>query len=822
MVKGPSSSPSTASRIFVIAIILLGTAVLASAILSWDWQDPTRSAMFLMLALIASGLKLNIPQTAGTLSANFVFVLLSIMELSLFETLVIGCSGTAVQILVHRHAKQIPVPAAFHIANTAIAASIGYYIYTSPIFGSQTSLLSLLLVASVLYAMNTLPVAFAVAFSEGRNFGWVWRECNFRGFPYYVAGACLAAAFHYSSHLLGGNSPLLLVPVAFLVYWSYDSYLARNQEERSGAQETIALHARTIEALAMAIEAKDQTSHTHLRRLQLYCTEIGKEMGLPPQEMEALRAAALLHDIGKLAVPEHILSKAGRLTREEFDKVKIHPVVGAEILERVNFPYPVASIVRCHHEKWNGLGYPLGLKGKDIPTGARILAVADTLDALISDRPYRAAVQLEEAIARVVAEAGLSFDPRVVNIVESRYKDLEAKLRAIELAERANETASAESRFVGDIIKLQRASRTSSGVSPLTDDNKPAFIDSIAAARQEAQVVLELTQELGSSLKLDETFSVLASGLRRLMNFDTLVVYAIRDGFAVARYGTGELTSAFLSNRVPLGTGLVGGVAASGAPDGNQPLDLELGGTQPGQQRTMESAIAVPLPGVADTRGVLLACCRNRGALGKDHMRILMAIASKLGMVMENALKYEQAAASATTDFLTGLPNSRGLNVQIENELARCRRQKSSLAVLVTDLDGFKDVNDRFGHQEGDLVLKAVALALRQSCREYDYVARMGGDEFVILLPGLGVEDVNAKIGQLSIAVADAAKAAVPEARVGLSAGQARYPEDGDSAQDLLDEADQRMYEVKQMRKQMRSHRAGSRGFEFDWTEANQ
>src|SRR5262249_56102690 len=122
---------------------------------------------------------------------------------------------------------------------------------------------------------------------------------------------------------------------------------------------------RTIEALALAIEAKDQTTHEHLQRVQVYAVEVAKELGLQDAELEAVRAAAVLHDIGKLAVPEHIISKPGKLTPEEFDNIKIHPIVGAEILEQVKFPYPVASVVRSHHEKWDGSGYPDGLAGEE-------------------------------------------------------------------------------------------------------------------------------------------------------------------------------------------------------------------------------------------------------------------------------------------------------------------------------------------------------------------------------------------------------------------------------------------------------------------------
>ena len=158
------------------------------------------------------------------------------------------------------------------------------------------------------------------------------------------------------------------------------------------------LHLRTIEALALAIEAKDHTTHDHLQRVRVYAIEVAKELGVTVRRMEALHAAALLHDIGKLAVPEHIISKPGRLTPEEFEKMKIHPLVGAEILERVRFPYPVVPIVRAHHEKWDGSGYPFGLKGEEIPIGARILSSVDFLDALASDRQYRRALPLEEVM----------------------------------------------------------------------------------------------------------------------------------------------------------------------------------------------------------------------------------------------------------------------------------------------------------------------------------------------------------------------------------------------------------------------------------------
>src|SRR5258708_7674342 len=251
------------------------------------------------------------------------------------------------------------------------------------------------------FIANAFPVECIIALSEAKSLRKIWKECYFWTFPYYLVGAALAGAFSAVSHRLGWQIAILGFPAAFVVYRSYHLYLGRLEHEKKHTEQIAGLHLRTIEALALAIDAKDATTHEHLRRVQTYAVEIGKEMGLNEAELDALRAAAVLHDIGKLAVPEHIISKPGKLTLEEVEKMKIHPIVGAEILEQVEFPYPVVPIVRAHHEKWDGSGYPYGLKGEQIPLGARILAAVDCLDALASDRQYRRALPLDEAMSVV-------------------------------------------------------------------------------------------------------------------------------------------------------------------------------------------------------------------------------------------------------------------------------------------------------------------------------------------------------------------------------------------------------------------------------------
>src|SRR5207253_9803477 len=194
----------------------------------------------------------------------------------------------------------------------------------------------------------------------------------------------------------------------------YKVYMGRIEDEQRHVQQTSDLHLATIEALARAIDAKDQTAQLHIRRVQVYAAGLAKAAGLSEHEIQGVKTAALLHDIGKLAVPEHILSKPGPLTQEEFQKIRIHPQVGAEIIAAVPFPYPVAPLILSHHERWDGKGYPQGLQGEEIPLGARILTIVDYFDAVTTERPYHKALSHEGAIGSMKHESGKALDPALV------------------------------------------------------------------------------------------------------------------------------------------------------------------------------------------------------------------------------------------------------------------------------------------------------------------------------------------------------------------------------------------------------------------------
>jgi diguanylate cyclase (GGDEF)-like protein/putative nucleotidyltransferase with HDIG domain len=807
-VRTSSTTMPVKAKLYVLFTAMSGAAALLHGALHWACNDFIRFGCYFLISALASGFKVRLPGIRGTMSVNFFFVLVCLSTLGLPETLVITCSGTVLQCIWKSKTPARPIQIIFNVASVAVAITAAHAVFVWPLIVDFKEPIRLVLAACVYFVANTFPVATIVSLTEGKHLGKIWKECYFWSFPYYVFGAALAELLSAVNNVAGWETSLMIFPVMYWMYRSYRLYLSRLEDEKKHVEEMAGLHLRTIEALALAIEAKDNTTHSHLRRVGVYAVEIAKEFGLSEAEMQALRAAALLHDIGKLAVPEHIISKPGKLTPAEFDKMKIHPVIGAEILKQVDFPYPVVPIVRSHHEKWDGSGYPDGLRGEEIPIGARILSVVDCLDALASDRQYRRSMPLEDAIAKVVSESGKGFDPKVVEVLQRRYRELE-NLVKVEPARPA--------RLPRDLkIMKGEAPATGLAITQLANGQRGStssldFLSSIAAAHQEAQTLFELTHALGTSLNLDETLSVVALRLKRIVSYDCIAVYTRRENKLVPEYVSGENAQLFISLEIPVGEGLSGWVAENRKPIINGNPSVEPGYlNDPGKFSILQSALAVPLEGVDGLVGVVTLYHAAKEAYNSDHLRILSAVATKMALSIENALKYRQAESCATTDALTSLPNARSLFLHLDSELARSKRNGTPLTVLVCDLDGFKGVNDRFGHLEGNRVLREVAQGLMDSCREYDYVARMGGDEFVVVLPGHKAESVAAKIHRLQEVALMAGRRLFGEDLLSMSVGEATFPADGADAEQLLAEADRRMYKAKQQQKLSFEHRLGS------------
>jgi len=787
------------AKAFIGGMALGALACFAFAATHWHSLDPVKFLCYLIVAILASSLRIKLPGVNGTMSVNFLFILLGVMELSFAETLVIGFAAVLVQCYWRpAHGPRL-IHVIFNLSQLPVGAAISYGAYVAISQRIPHLLgLTLLLVAMTYFAFNTMAMAVIIRLTENKPILKVWSECYSWSLPYYLVGAALVGLVNFLNRHIGWQSSLLVLPPVYLMYRSYRLYLGKLEDEKKHAEQVSSLHLKTIEALALAIEAKDHTTHEHLQRVRVYAMELAKDLGLSEDEREALQAASVLHDIGKLAVPEHIVSKPGKLTPEEFEKMKIHPIIGAEILEQVEFPYPVVPIVRSHHEKWDGSGYPNGLKGEEIPIGARILAAVDCLDALASDRQYRRALPLDEAMARVAVDAGKSFDPRVVEILKRRY---------VELEKLAHAQPSKPVAKLSKDVKVERGAAPAAGFAEGSEEpagtvaieQKKDSLTSVAAAHQEAQMLFELSHDLGRSLRLEDMMSILAIRLKRWISYDAMAVYLVEDECLIPAFASGDNFRLFSSLNIPVGQGLSGWVAQNNKPILNGNPSVEPGYlNDPTKYSSLRSALAVPLEGSAEVVAVLALYRASADAFTKDDLRILTAIGSKVGFTVENAAKHRSEEESASTDYLTGLPNARSLFVHLDAEIARCERMGDSLGVFVADLDGFKQVNETLGQAQGNKLLQMFGAFLKDSCRQYDYAARIGGDEFVLIAPGVCAEAASELTGRIEGILKHLRKSGADQLTVSI--GQSFYPADGKSAEELLTAADRRMYALKQER----------------------
>jgi diguanylate cyclase (GGDEF)-like protein len=361
--------------------------------------------------------------------------------------------------------------------------------------------------------------------------------------------------------------------------------------------------------------------------------------------------------------------------------------------------------------------------------------------------------------------------------------------------------------------KVERGEKPAAGFerSGHRRSSETDVLATIASARQEAHTLFELSQDLGNSLSLDETLSLVSVRLRKLIPYDSIVVF-VRDGDVLKpEFVSGDNFRLLSALKIPVGEGLCGWVAQNAKPIINGNPAVEPGyATESKSGIEAQSALAVPLVGVDSSVGVLALYRTEADAFTIDHLRILQVITSKVALSIENALKYRRAESSATTDYLTELPNARSLFMHLDQELARCVRQSSSVAVMVCDLDGFKQINDQYGHLEGDKTLKLFANLLRGVCREYDYVARMGGDEFVIVAPNMTPDAMQEKCALLNALAQQAGREVSGKNLISLSVGVAFFPLDGSDAARLLAEADRRMYAAKHLHyadSELESHR---------------
>ncbi|MBZ5535105.1 MAG: diguanylate cyclase [Acidobacteriia bacterium] len=804
------NNPTKETRLlsFLIALTsILGGYFLVNAAVrvtySTHWKELITLAI---LGAISASIQVVLP-SSGTISVSYAFVFTSMLLLGTNESILIAAICAVIQYTKAEKPRFRIDQFTFNVGNLVVSVAIActaIHALNKDLawFRNSIQILPLLTGTSIYFFISTCLVSLVISLSESKGFRRVWLENFYWTAPSFYVGASIAWALTVFYQRYGIAVIFLALPPLYLTYFTHKMYMGRLEESHLHLRDMADLHLRTIETLALAIDAKDETTHLHLQRVRIFATGLGTALGLGDDELNSIKAGALLHDVGKLAVPEYILNKPGRLTPEEFERMKVHPLVGAEILSAVNFPYPVVPVVLCHHEKYDGTGYPNGLAGEEIPITARILSVVDCFDALASDRPYRRALPLEEAMKYIHEQKGKAFDPKVVELFESLYPSLEQEARAAAL-----EAHRISANLPSFSFKTNPKGAQAHPATGYSESTQIHHLQNIAASNQEVYSLYELIQTVGTSLNLVETLNLIASKIRKVIPCDCCVAYLRQDEKLVPQYIDGKEKETFSDLAIPLGEGVTGWVAENKRPLINSNPLVEFGYLGDAARFTlMRSALSVPLKVNEEVLSVITLYDETPNKFVGDNLRVLELIASKTALAIKNAITFEQTYENSLTDDLTGLPNSRHMFLKLDEEIARARRNGTALTILAMDLNSFKEVNDTFGHAVGDKVLRQIAKYFKNTLRDYDFVARLGGDEFMAALPGLVGEDIEKKIQQVQAAI----EGIQSEKRFGrfiklsLSIGSATFPQDGNDADTLLSVADSRMYADKFTQKKRR------------------
>ncbi len=806
------SDYNRAARAYWAAMVVTGALVLLWALYQCLTFAPVEWAQFLvLLALVAAAgsYPIRIPNTNSSVTAGDTFIFLSVLFLGIPAAIIVGAMDSYVSArrTTRRATSHLCSPAI--MALTVLVAGNAFY-FTLRIYAHIANvplktmplrldhlIVPLVVMAVVQYFVNGLSIATIHALKSTRSIWKFWRDDYLWTSWTFFAGA-IAAAFVYGAiSRFGFLYVILSIPVIAATYATYKIYFERVHEKTREAAAMSRLHLATVEALATAIDAKDQTTHCHVRRVQLYAAGMGRVFHLSDREIEALKAGALLHDIGKLAVPDHILNKPGRLTAAEFEKMKVHTTVGAEILQRVDFPYPVVPIVRHHHEQWDGHGYPDALKGDQIPMTARILSVVDCFDSVREDRPYRRGMTREEATALLQRGAGAHFDPKVVDKFLENLPRFDEEISALGLDQQNNTESDCQA------VKL-----SDSEISQTREQGSVIAYDQIKNAHREVYALYEIARTFGSSLDMQDTLSILVNRVGHIVPFDTCVVYLYDElkGYAISAHVVGKNAEALRDRCVAPGEGITGFALANRRAINHIHPGLDFTGVELEGGREYRTMAALPLLKDGLLLGALSVYSFEISEYTDDHMRLLETITRLASDALANAMHHAEAESNALTDPLTGLPNARSMYLRFEQEVSRTRRTNQPFQVIMLDLDDFKQVNDTFGHKVGDKMLREVARLLQAQLREYDFLARYAGDEFVAIVQDLEAEQVEELSARIESTIKKFALRVRPDhhARVGISVGASTYGVNGETLDQLLIAADQAMYSAKSNHKQRR------------------
>jgi len=638
------------------------------------------------------------------------------------------------------------------------------------------------------FLFNSIITSTAISWASGENTFQFWiRNCVPLSIDFSVSA--VSAVVIVALRNLSEWAPFGAAPLVALI-WAWNKTnrakamdAERHLKERAmdaehHLKEQEALYLRTVETLALAVDAKDQTTYGHIRRVKAYALGLARLSGITDANvLRAIETGSLLHDIGKLAIEDYILNKPGRLSRHEFEKMKLHSTAGDEILRQVQFPFPVAQYVRCHHERWDGKGYPDGLKGTDIPIGARILSISDAFDAIRSSRPYKSSFGLSDSVELLRTQAGNSYDPELVELFIRNIDELEAA--ALDAAQNMSELSfrkyfeNVNNALVRADAALAEASLPGSSAGNLVH-------------------LFEFCGGVGRSLGLADSLPILARRIGQIVPYDLCAFFlGQEDGRIRCAYACGDSAVALQGATVALGKGISGWVAAHKRPMRTTDPALEFEGTGT-QFADLKDVLSVPMVVDGECLGAITLYAEKPNRFSSADLSLLQTIAEQVATLLgESRERAGPETADPPLDPVTGAHRISYLSVAGTQLLAQAAATDAPLSLVFLEIRNFSQCVALYGSGAGDVILRRVADILRAELRQTDVLVRFGHHGFVAVLPGVR--------GPQAIRYAQRLQQLIKGTPINLTPGNclyancqsavATYPNDGTSVLALLQNA---------------------------------
>lgn len=635
-------SLSALGRVYVLSVSAIGMSIAAISLGQLLLQKVSVQWLILAaLTLLTGSFTVRIPKIPARLSVSDTFVFASVLLFGPAAGTITVLLDALIISLRLKHPFREPFRVIFNVSlaalSTWIAAQIFFVVSGIPPYSVEQTplgqiLFPLFLFTLAYFLLNTWLLTFVLALEQDKPAYPLWRD-NFLWLGVnYFGGASVAALLVTYTKEIDFTTLGIIVPLLLISYLTFKTSMGRIEDANEHLLEVNKLHLSTIETLAMAIDAKDQITHGHIRRVQRLAVGLARSMGVNDEiQIKAIEAAALLHDMGKLAIPEYILNKPGRLTPNEFDVMKQHANIGADLLGSIHFPYPVVPIVRHHHEAWDGSGYPDKLRGVSIPLGARILSVVDCFDALTSDRPYRPRLSVEDAITILVQRRGSMYDPLIVD------RFIEAQAQLSELAE----VDEAEKEAIDTIAtKLRIAQEAPAPVLTEASDRLPL----------KALTLLRSIKPAPSGTSTEDLGLIVSRQLAKLTGFSAIALYCVTENERAikCRYADKPLADLVDSPEIPLGERLSGWVAANRTAIWNSDATLDL--PAPVAKRAdVALGSSVPLIEGDVLVGTLTLYCNAGVEIAVEQRLLIQSIAPLLASAVSASTAHDEIAAIDAT-----------------------------------------------------------------------------------------------------------------------------------------------------------------------------